>query len=114
MHRNLSCSNARLILTALSMFACGSPPEPLPPPLDSPAVAAPPAAPERPPTSAAGTPYVWKNVVILGGGFVSGVVFSPARAGLAYARTDVGGAYRMNADKSSWTPLTDHFGRSDS
>ena len=95
------------------VLACGSPPEPLPPP------PAPPAAPEPqpvatlPPTATTGTPYVWKNVVILGGGFVSGVVFSPVRAGLAYARTDVGGAYRMNPDKS-WTPLTDHFGRADS
>lgn len=100
-------------LLSFGILACGSPPAPLPPPPDSPALPAPAPAPKLPPTSPAGTPYVWKNVVILGGGFVSGVVFSPVRAGVVYARTDVGGAYRMNADKS-WTPLTDHFGRSDS
>ncbi len=95
------------------LASCGSPPAPLPPPAARPA--APEAAPAKafPPTASAGTPYVWKNVVILGGGFVSGVVFSPVQAGLAYARTDVGGAYRMSPDKS-WTPITDHFGRADS
>ena len=98
---------------AFEMVACGSPPEPAPPALAPPATPTPIALAPRPPTSPAGTPYVWKNVVILGGGFVTGVVFSPARVGLAYARTDVGGAYRMNPDKS-WVPLTDHFGRADS
>ena len=32
--------------------------------------------------------YNWKNVVVLGGGFVSGIVFSPVEKGLVYARTD--------------------------
>ncbi|HXX68980.1 MAG TPA: sialidase family protein [Polyangiaceae bacterium] len=59
-------------------------------------------------------PYGWNNVVILGGGFVSGVIFSPAEKGLVYARTDVGGAYRWNGADGSWVPLTDEFGRDDS
>ncbi|EEB90475.1 hypothetical protein MPER_11313 [Moniliophthora perniciosa FA553] len=51
--------------------------------------------------------YTWKNVKIGGGGgFVPGIVFNPTEQGVAYARTDVGGAYRLN-DDDSWTPLLD-------
>jgi photosystem II stability/assembly factor-like uncharacterized protein len=59
-------------------------------------------------------PYVWKNVIIRGGGFVSGIVFSPAQKGLVYARTDVGGAYRSDDAGEHWTPITDGFGREES
>ncbi len=69
------------------------------------------AAEAGPPTSADGTPYVWKNVAILGGGFVTGIEFSPVTAGVAYARTDVGGAYRWDPAAKVWIPLTDHFDR---
>jgi photosystem II stability/assembly factor-like uncharacterized protein len=55
--------------------------------------------------------YNWKNVVILGGGFVSGIVFSPVEKDLVYARTDVGGAYRFNPADKTWIPLTDQLGR---
>ncbi|KAJ7630671.1 hypothetical protein FB45DRAFT_990628 [Roridomyces roridus] len=49
--------------------------------------------------------YTWKNVKIGGGGgFVPGIVFNPSQKGLAYARTDIGGAYKLNAD-DTWTPL---------
>ncbi|KAF3918304.1 hypothetical protein ABW21_db0205033 [Orbilia brochopaga] len=51
--------------------------------------------------------YKWKNVKIGGGGgFVDGIVFNPTASGIAYARTDIGGAYRLNAD-DTWTPLLD-------
>ncbi|KAG6842504.1 hypothetical protein C0991_000030 [Blastosporella zonata] len=51
--------------------------------------------------------YTWNNVKIGGGGgFVPGIVFNPTEKGLAYARTDIGGAYKLNAD-NSWTPLLD-------
>jgi len=51
--------------------------------------------------------FSWKNVKTDGGGgFVPGVVFHPKTKGVAYARTDIGGLYRLNAD-DSWTALTD-------
>jgi hypothetical protein len=59
-------------------------------------------------------PYVWKNVVIKGGGFVSGVVMSPVLSGLAFARTDVGGAYRFDPTNQRWMPITDWVGHSNS
>jgi hypothetical protein len=62
-------------------------------------------------TSADGTPYVWKNVPILGGGFVTGVIFSRLEKDLIYARTDIGGAYRWQAATHSWTAITDGFSR---
>ena len=41
-----------------------------------------------------------------GGGFIPGIVFNPSLKGLAYARADIGGPYRLNSD-DSWTPLVD-------
>lgn len=41
-----------------------------------------------------------------GGGFTPGIVFNPSAKGVAYARTDIGGAYRLNSD-DTWTPLMD-------
>lgn len=64
-------------------------------------------------TSADGTPYAWKNVPILGGGFVTGVIFSRLEQDLIYARTDIGGAYRWNRADRTWIPLMDGFGRDD-
>ncbi|HXN32315.1 MAG TPA: xyloglucanase [Polyangiaceae bacterium] len=58
--------------------------------------------------------YAWQNATILGGGFVSGIEFSPAQPDLIYARTDVGGAYRWDATAQHWAPLTDWVGRDNS
>jgi photosystem II stability/assembly factor-like uncharacterized protein len=59
-------------------------------------------------------PYHWASVVIRGGGFVSGIVFSTTQTGLVYARTDVGGAYRSDDAGNHWVALEDQFGRADS
>lgn len=52
-------------------------------------------------------PYQWDSVAIGGGGFVSAIVPSKTEPDLIYARTDVGGAYRWDADNTRWIPLTD-------
>ena len=62
-------------------------------------------------TVAKATPYAWKNVTVLGGGFVSGIIFSPVEKDLIYARTDVGGAYRWNPADKTWIPLNDDLPR---
>lgn len=50
--------------------------------------------------------FTWKNVHIGGGGgFIPGIVFNTKTKGVAYARADIGGLYRLNAD-DSWTPIT--------
>ncbi|MTV36988.1 exo-alpha-sialidase [Duganella radicis] len=59
-------------------------------------IAAPPAA-----------AYTWDNVAMGGGGFVSAVIPSKTEAGVVYARTDVGGAYRWDNGNGRWLPLTD-------
>jgi hypothetical protein len=58
-------------------------------------------------TPIASEPYAWKNVQIVGGGFVDGVIFHPKEKGLRYARTDIGGAYRWNDQEKRWEPLLD-------
>jgi xyloglucan-specific exo-beta-1,4-glucanase len=59
----------------------------------------------RPAVSA--IPYHWQNVVVGGGGFAPGIVFSKAERGLAYLRTDMGGAYRRDDRAARWVPLQD-------
>ncbi|MHB9858712.1 1,4-beta-glucanase [Streptomyces sp. YIM S03343] len=64
-------------------------------------------------TPDAGPAYRWRNAVIGGTGFVTGILFHPAARGLAYARTDIGGAYRWDDRTARWTPLLDHLGWDD-
>jgi photosystem II stability/assembly factor-like uncharacterized protein len=52
-------------------------------------------------------PYAWKNVQIVGGGFVDGIIFHPTIASVRYARTDMGGAYRWDAVLKRWSPILD-------
>lgn len=49
--------------------------------------------------------YTYKNIPIIGGGFVTGLVFHPAEKGMLYARTDVGMTYRFDNDSQRWTAL---------
>jgi xyloglucan-specific exo-beta-1,4-glucanase len=55
-------------------------------------------------------PYVWKNVKVVAGGFIPGIVFSRVEPGLAYCRTDIGSAYRYDNSIKKWLPLTDWCG----
>ncbi|MDT0401871.1 MULTISPECIES: cellulose binding domain-containing protein [Streptomyces] len=57
--------------------------------------------------------YTWKNARVDGGGFVPGIVFNRGEKDLAYARTDIGGAYRWQESSHTWTPLLDHVGWDD-
>ncbi len=57
--------------------------------------------------------YTWKNVQIVGGGFVDGIVFYPSATGVRYARTDIGGAYRWDEASHRWQPLLDWIGERD-
>ncbi|MBA2810129.1 cellulose binding domain-containing protein [Streptomyces sp. KM273126] len=60
--------------------------------------------------SVAADTYTWKNARIDGGGFVPGIVFNRKEKNLAYARTDIGGAYRWAESSKTWTPLLDSIG----
>lgn len=51
--------------------------------------------------------YSWRNVTVGGGGFAPGIVFSTAERGLAYLRSDMGGAYRWDTHDRRWIPLQD-------
>lgn len=57
------------------------------------------------------TAYDFSSVKVLGGGFVTGIIYSRAEKGLVYARTDIGGAYRWDPKSSQWMPLLDEYGR---
>lgn len=57
--------------------------------------------------------YEWGNVEIVGGGYTSGLYYNKSEEGLVYARTDIGGAYRMDKETNRWIPLTDEFNNDD-
>jgi len=51
--------------------------------------------------------YIWQVMPIGGGGFVTGIVSAAGPPAQIYARTDVGGAYRWDAQSEQWTQLLD-------
>ncbi|PYQ24091.1 MAG: xyloglucanase, partial [Acidobacteria bacterium] len=61
-----------------------------------------------PPASAQSSqPYTWRNVAMVGGGFVPGIVYNQTTPNLVYVRTDIGGAYRQDPVTRRWIPLLD-------
>jgi hypothetical protein len=52
------------------------------------------------------TSYVFHSLQVGGGGFITGVLFHPTVKGLAYIRTDIGGAYRWDETAKRWTSLS--------
>ncbi len=58
---------------------------------------------------AASQAYTWRSVPFGAGGFVDGFVYHPKKAGILYARTDIGGMYRYDFASKSWIPLLDQL-----
>jgi hypothetical protein len=69
--------------------------------------------PSTPGPAAPTGPYTWRNAEIVGGGFVTGLVFNATARDVLYARTDMGGAYRWDAGARRWVALTDFAGPDD-
>ena len=104
-------AHLRLVLLAWVTTACIAPP-----PLSAGSTDGVPPAPgpnrAADPSAVPAIAYRWKSVTILGGGFVTGLVYSPVKAGVLYARTDIGGAYRYDPAGRTWLPLTDFLSKS--
>ncbi|MEO0804030.1 MAG: glycosyltransferase family 39 protein, partial [Cyanobacteria bacterium J06642_2] len=56
--------------------------------------------------------YLWGNVAIGGGGYVTNVYLHPGQPDLVYIKTDVGGFYRWLGSERRWLPLTDWLSQS--
>lgn len=50
--------------------------------------------------------WEWGSVPVGGGGYVTGIVVHPLDPDIVYARTDVGGAYRLDPATKSWVSIT--------
>ena len=53
-------------------------------------------------------PYEYKNLPIPGGGYVTGFLYHRKKQDVLYARTDIGGTYRFDAEKRRWVSLIPH------
>ncbi len=63
-------------------------------------------------TNVPSQPYVWKNVKVVAGGFIPGIIFNTKQPGLVYCRTDIGSSYKWDSRAKRWLPLTDWCGDS--
>ena len=63
-------------------------------------------------TNVPSQPYVWKNVKVVAGGFIPGIIFNTKQPGLAFCRTDIGSSYKWDRQAKRWLPLTDWSGDS--
>lgn len=61
------------------------------------------------PVANEGEPYAWGQVMEGGTGRSNHLVMHPADPDLVYMGTDMGGLYRWDNDKYSWTAVTDFF-----
>ncbi|MDD6812716.1 MAG: endoglucanase [Lachnospiraceae bacterium] len=52
--------------------------------------------------------YVYRNLPIPGGGYVTGFIFHRKKEGVFYIRTDIGGTYRFEPESRCWISLIDH------
>lgn len=52
--------------------------------------------------------YIYRNLPIPGGGYVTGFIYHPKKKDVLYIRTDIGGVYRFDADSQRWVSLIDH------
>ncbi|GEM47231.1 WD40/YVTN/BNR-like repeat-containing protein [Deinococcus cellulosilyticus] len=63
-----------------------------------------------PPAKVTTQAYNWRNVEIVGGGYVPGIIFNQSEKDLIYARTDIGGAYRWDKASGRWIQLLNWVG----
>jgi xyloglucan-specific exo-beta-1,4-glucanase len=54
--------------------------------------------------------YVWDNIPVGGGGYVTGIVIHPLNKDIVYIRTDVGGAYSWDKEEKKWIQMLNWVG----
>ncbi|GJM64399.1 carbohydrate-binding protein [Persicobacter diffluens] len=52
-----------------------------------------------------GQSYQWDNVIVGGGGYVTGIAIHPKVKDVVYMRTDIGGIFQWSSAQDRWLPL---------
>jgi O-antigen ligase/photosystem II stability/assembly factor-like uncharacterized protein len=96
---------AGVIAGSMLVVSCttGTQDESIEPPVTGGVVSSPYAATSDPSLPDSG--YDWSVLPIGGGGWATGLVLHETEPDVAYARTDVSGAYRYNAESDSWVQM---------